>query len=123
MISVRVPVVLSVIVVICSCLSGCTAPASISGSGSASVSTPAPGSAGAILRVGTLFPATGSLAFIGPAEAAGVALAVADLNAAGGVNGAPVEVIARDSGDATTNTVESPINPFFRRNGSNAWHF
>lgn len=37
--------------------------------------------------VGTLLPETGSLAFLGPPEFAGVDLAVADINDAGGVNG------------------------------------
>ena len=63
-----------------------------------------------ILRIGTLFPATGAIAFIGPAQVAGVALAVADINAAGGVNGAPVEIVARDSGDAGSGTVEASFS-------------
>lgn len=60
-----------------------------------------------VLRIGTLFPSTGAAAYIGPAQAAGVALAIADLNAAGGVQGAPVELLARDSGDAATTTLEA----------------
>jgi len=59
-----------------------------------------------VLRIGTLFPTSGPLAFLGPAQVAGVNAAVREINAAGGVNGAPVEVVNRDSGDATTQKAE-----------------
>jgi ABC-type branched-subunit amino acid transport system substrate-binding protein len=52
------------------------------------------------LIFGSLLPETGSLAFLGPPEFAGVDLAVADINAAGGVLGNDVEHIRGDSGDA-----------------------
>ena len=52
------------------------------------------------LKIGTLLPQSGELAFLGPPEEAGVALAVADINAAG--LGMTVEAIFRDSGDPTT---------------------
>ena len=52
-----------------------------------------------VLRLGGLLPETGNLAFIGPPEFAGVELAVAEINAAGGVNGADVEWLPGDSGD------------------------
>lgn len=67
--------------------------------------TAAPGDG--ILRIGTLFPTSGGISFLGSAQVAGVALAVADINAAGGVNGVPVEVVARDSGDAGSSTLEA----------------
>lgn len=51
------------------------------------------------LTFGTLLPQTGSLAFLGPPEFAGVDLAVADINAAGGVLGKDVTVVDGDSGD------------------------
>ncbi|PJJ61851.1 ABC transporter substrate-binding protein [Compostimonas suwonensis] len=55
------------------------------------------------LKIGSILPTTGSLAYLGPPEIAGVDLAVAEINAsAGGVNGGNVEVIHRDSGDTTT---------------------
>ncbi len=54
------------------------------------------------LTIGTLLPETGSLAFLGPPEFAGVDLAVEDINAAGGVLGADVVSIRGDSGDTTT---------------------
>lgn len=56
-----------------------------------------------IFQIGTLLPETGSLAFLGPPEFAGVDLAVADINAAGGVNGEEIpDAIRGDSGDTTT---------------------
>ena len=54
------------------------------------------------LKVGTILPQSGGLAFLGPPEEAGVALAVKEINDAGlGIN---VEAIYRDSGDTTTDT-------------------
>lgn len=55
------------------------------------------------LKLGTLLPQTGTLAFLGPPEFAGVDLAVEEINAAGGVLGKPVEKFDGDSGDTTTN--------------------
>ncbi len=52
-----------------------------------------------VLRLGGLLPETGNRAFLGPPEFAGVELAVAEINAAGGVNGADVEWLPGDSGD------------------------
>jgi branched-chain amino acid transport system substrate-binding protein len=55
------------------------------------------------LKIGSILPNTGTLAFLGPPEIAGVDLAVAEINAsAAGVSGGNVEVIHRDSGDTTT---------------------
>ena len=54
------------------------------------------------LITGTLLPATGSLAFLGPPEFAGVKMAVDEINAAGGVLGAPMVNIDGDSGDTST---------------------
>jgi ABC-type branched-subunit amino acid transport system substrate-binding protein len=59
------------------------------------------------LKIGTLVPSSGGVKFIGPAQVAGVKAAVRAINAAGGVNGAPVVVVSRDSGDATTKKVEA----------------
>lgn len=58
------------------------------------------------LTVGTLLPQTGSLAFLGPPEFAGVDLAVKEINEAGGVLGKPVKGVKGDSGD-----VDSGIAP------------
>jgi len=52
------------------------------------------------LKIGTLLPQSGTLAFLGPPEEAGVALAVKDINDAG--LGITIEPIYRDSGDTTT---------------------
>ena len=52
------------------------------------------------LKIGSLLPQSGSLAFLGPPEEAGVALALEDINAAD--LGITVEGIFRDSGDTTT---------------------
>jgi ABC-type branched-subunit amino acid transport system substrate-binding protein len=71
-------------------------------------STVAPSGDG-VLRIGTLFPSTGALSYLGGGQAAGVALAVKEINDDGGVLGKPVEVLARDSGDVTTTTIEASI--------------
>ena len=52
-------------------------------------------------KVGGILPLTGNLAFLGPPEIAGVGLAVSDINAAGGVNGAQACHEIQDSGDST----------------------
>lgn len=54
------------------------------------------------LKVGTILPQSGGLAFLGPPEEAGVNLAVEEVNAAG--LGIDIEAILRDSGDTTTDT-------------------
>ncbi len=59
----------------------------------------ASGDSSGVLRLGGILPETGNLAFLGPPEFAGVQLAVNDINAAGGVNGADVEWLPGDSGD------------------------
>jgi branched-chain amino acid transport system substrate-binding protein len=55
------------------------------------------------LKIGSILPITGSLAFLGPPEIAGVDLAIAEINASeSGVLGGNIEVFHRDSGDTTT---------------------
>jgi hypothetical protein len=61
------------------------------------------------LKIGMLLPLTGSLAFLGPPEVAGVTLAVKEINAAGGVLGAPVELVSGDSGDTSTNIASQTV--------------
>jgi branched-chain amino acid transport system substrate-binding protein len=63
---------------------------------SSSITTPTP------LKIGTLLPATGSLAHYGPPSTAGVNLGIKEINDVGGVLGKPVEVIHRDSGDTSS---------------------
>ncbi len=62
------------------------------------------------LKVGTLLPQTGSLAFLGPPEFAGVDLAAKEINEAGGVLGQDVEVIIGDSGDTSTNIASQTVD-------------
>jgi len=57
-----------------------------------------------VLKIGSLLPETGSLAFLGAPEFAGVEYAISEINAAGGVLGAPVEYSQGDSGDTSTDT-------------------
>ncbi|AEG42948.1 ABC transporter substrate-binding protein [Isoptericola variabilis] len=57
------------------------------------------------LTIGTILPVTGTLAFLGPPEIAGVGLAVEHINEAGGVLGNEVSVEWGDSGDTTDYSV------------------
>ena len=70
----------------------------------ASSDTTAPdgGTADGVLKVGTILPETGDLAFLGPPEFAGAQLAINEINDAGGVLGADVEYSPGDSGDTNT---------------------
>lgn len=69
--------------------------------------SPAPGGDGKALTIGTLLPVTGSLAFLGPPEIAGVDLAIKEINDAGGVLGQPVTADHTDSSDGDNPTVAS----------------
>lgn len=60
-----------------------------------------------VLRIGTIFPTTGTFSFLAAAQAAGVAAAVKEINGLGGVSGKPVEVVASDSGEAAATTLET----------------
>jgi ABC-type branched-subunit amino acid transport system substrate-binding protein len=62
-----------------------------------------------VLKIGTLLPETGNLAFLGPPEIAGVQMAIADINEAGGFKGKDVELSAGDSGDTTTDTAVQTV--------------
>lgn len=75
-------------------LSGCAAPAD-----TAETSGPR---TPLTLKIGTILPQSGTLAFLGPPEEAGVALAVKDVNDAD--LGIKIDVEYRDSGDTTTDT-------------------
>jgi len=87
-------------------LAGCTAPQPMPTP--TPTSTPTPIGDG-VLRIGTLFPSTGATAFLGSPQLDAVKVAVADINAAGGVNGKPVVLLSDDSGDATTKTAEASL--------------
>lgn len=62
-----------------------------------------------VLRIGTLFPTSGDIAFLGPALVAASEVAVRDVNAGGGILGEPVEIFHRDSGDASGDDLESAM--------------
>ncbi|GAB2905904.1 ABC transporter substrate-binding protein [Nonomuraea fastidiosa] len=68
------------------------------------------------LTLGTLLPQTGSLAFLGPPEFAGVDLAVKEINEAGGVLGKPVVKHDTDSGDTTTNIASQSVDKLLAQN-------
>lgn len=69
-----------------------------------------------VLRIGSLLPQTGDLAFLGPPEFAGVDLAVEDINAAGGVLGKPIEEFDADSGDGTPDIAGAEVDKLFNQN-------
>lgn len=58
-------------------------------------------------KVGSILPTTGNLAYLGPSEIAGVGLAVADINAAGGVAGVEACLVNKDSGDSTDMSIST----------------
>ena len=65
------------------------------------------------LQIGGLLPQTGNLAFLGPPEEAGAALAVEEMNAAGGVLGNDVVFSPGDSsdnGDVANQTVDRHLS-------------
>jgi ABC-type branched-subunit amino acid transport system substrate-binding protein len=62
-----------------------------------------------VLTIGTLLPETGNLAFLGPPEIAGVNVAIAEINEAGGFNGQDVVLVTGDSGDTTTDTATQTV--------------
>jgi ABC-type branched-subunit amino acid transport system substrate-binding protein len=69
-----------------------------------------------VLTLGTLLPETGSLAFLGPPEVAGVQVAVEEINAAGGYNGQDVVVSLSDSGDTTTDIASQSVDRLLTEN-------
>jgi hypothetical protein len=78
---------------------------------------PAPaGTTGGPLTIGYLLPLTGNLAFLGPPEIAGFDLAIQDINAAGGVLGAPVAAEGADSGDTSTDTATQSVDRLLQAN-------
>lgn len=63
-----------------------------------------------VLKLGTVLPITGNLAFLGPPEVAGVKLAISEVNEAGGVLGKPVELVEGDSGDKTNGAYNTTVD-------------
>jgi branched-chain amino acid transport system substrate-binding protein len=68
-----------------------------------------------ILRIGTLFPASGGLAVLSPGQVAGVNAAVREINATGGVLGVPVEVLSRDAGADESGTAAPSFDDLVAR--------
>ena len=75
----------------------------------ASASSSSKASDGA-LKLGTLLPATGNLAILGPPQVAGIKLAVKEINAAGGVLDHDVTYESKDSGDPKTNIASQSVD-------------
>ena len=75
-----------------------------------STSGPAVAAGDGVLKIGTLLPQTGSLAFLGPPEFAGVHLAIKEINEAGGVLGKDVTNSDTDSGDTSTQIATQSVN-------------
>jgi branched-chain amino acid transport system substrate-binding protein len=97
--------------------SSSAAPASSSAAPSSSSAEPAPSTdcKNTQLKIGTLLPATGSLAYLGPPEFAGVDLAVAEIDAAGGVLGQPVVNEYGDSGDTETDIASQTVDSHLQK--------
>ncbi|MFJ4037459.1 ABC transporter substrate-binding protein [Microbacterium sp. NPDC090007] len=83
-------------------LAGCAGGGSDAAAPSASSGGGATSTADGTFHVGTILPATGNLAFLGPPEVAGVKLAVQDIEATGDAFPFTTELTERDSGDTTT---------------------
>lgn len=64
---------------------------------------------GGALRLGTLFPMSGWLEFLGPGQLAATRLAIAEIDANGGVGGVPLELVEGDSGDTTSDLATETV--------------
>ena len=80
-------------------LAGCGSSSTATGSSSDSASGGSSKSSGTFMAAG-LFPLTGSMAYLGPANIATMKLAQKDINAAGGVLGKDIEITSADTSDA-----------------------
>jgi ABC-type branched-subunit amino acid transport system substrate-binding protein len=69
-----------------------------------------PGEGDGVLRIGTVLPETGNLAFLGPPEFAAAELAVQEINDNGGVLDADVELFQGDSGDTSTDVASQTVD-------------
>lgn len=91
-------------------LTACSSGSSDSGSSASPTAETTAAAGDGTLTIGTLLPQTGSLAFLGPPEFAGVDLAVKEINEAGGVNGQKVKTLVGDSGDTSTNIATQTVD-------------
>lgn len=79
--------------------------------------TPTPTASGdGVLRIGNLTPISGPLASTGAAQAAGIELAVRQINEQGGVLGSPIEVWHRDAGDTDPAKTEANLTALLAHN-------
>ncbi len=97
------------------CGGGDDSAAPATSSAPAASAAPAAAQGDGTLTIGTLLPSTGSLAFLGPPEFAGVKLAVKEINEAGGVLGKPVVEIDTDSGDTSTNIASQSVDKLLQQ--------
>jgi ABC-type branched-subunit amino acid transport system substrate-binding protein len=74
------------------------------------------GDADGTLTIGGLLPETGDLSFLGPPAVAAANLAVADINAAGGVLGQEVAYLRGDSGDADPDVANPTVDAHLAAN-------
>ena len=65
--------------------------------------------------LGTLIPRTGAFSHVGPAEEAGLQLAIADIDKAGGVLGQPVSLVDADSGDSFSSVASQSVDRMLAR--------
>ena len=70
----------------------------------------AAGAADKTLKITSILPLTGALAFLYPPMEAGASLAIDDINKAGGVLGNKVSIDWKDSGDGTNLAVSTPVS-------------
>jgi len=75
-------------------------------------------SADKTLKITSILPQTGALAFLYPPMEAGANLAIADINAAGGVLGNKVSYVSLDSGDGTNLSVSTQSATTATSNGT-----
>ena len=78
-------------------------------------SQPGPQTTAGPLVLGTLIPKTGSFSHVGPAQEAGVQLALADIDKAGGVLGQPVTLVDADSGDSFSSVASQSVDRMLAR--------
>lgn len=69
-----------------------------------------------VLKIGSILPLTGQLATYGPPQIAGVELAIAEINNAGGVLGKPVEYFQGDSGDSSSTKADATVDAMLAAN-------
>jgi branched-chain amino acid transport system substrate-binding protein len=94
----------------CSTRGTTTAPGSASTATAQATATGSAAKGDGTLTIGSVLPQTGSLAYLGPPEYAGIDLAVKEINDAGGVLGKPVKKIHTDSGDTATNIASQSVD-------------